>query len=415
MRYAEARPLSRPLPLRAAAFLAGFAILVVVAFADGGYFRDTWVWLTLALAFLVWIALVLRMTITLSRVDIAAVVALAAFAGWVAVSATWSLTPEESLIEGERALLYVAALLAFVVLVERSVLREHLAGVATAAVLVAVFALGDRLVRGQREPDPLQGTLLFEPLGYANALAIFVVLGLLVSLGLALTAHGRGDRAVWIAASIVLVPALIWTDSRAAWLALLVGLGVLAVSTRRALAVAAAAALGSLLAIAALRADAALGSRADYWRVALDQWEDNAWLGAGAGTFAQFWQREPFSETVLDAHSLYLESLAELGPVGLALLACALAIPLAAAVRARHNPLARIAAAAYVAFLFHAGLDWDWEMPAVALAGLLVAVAALAAYRDAALEITLGTRGRATIALAALAIAVLAVAGRLAY
>jgi hypothetical protein len=29
-----------------------------------------------------------------------------------------------------------------------------------------------------------------------------------------------------------------------------------------------------------------------------------------------------------------------------------------------------VATGAYVAFLFHIGVDWDWEMPAVTVAGL---------------------------------------------
>src|SRR6266542_4459338 len=40
-----------------------------------------------------------------------------------------------------------------------------------------------------------------------------------------------------------------------------------------------------------------------------------------------------------DAHSLYVETLAELGPIGLALLSAALVVPLVAAVRARRHPL----------------------------------------------------------------------------
>ncbi|HYT50946.1 MAG TPA: hypothetical protein VEL10_01935 [Gaiellaceae bacterium] len=42
---------------------------------------------------------------------------------------------------------------------------------------------------------------------------------------------------------------------------------------------------------------------------------------------------------VRDAHSLYVETLAELGPIGLALLSAALVVPLVAAVRARRHPL----------------------------------------------------------------------------
>jgi peptidoglycan/LPS O-acetylase OafA/YrhL len=39
------------------------------------------------------------------------------------------------------------------------------------------------------------------------------------------------------------------------------------------------------------------------------------------------------------------------------------------------------AAAGYVAFVLHAGIDWDWEMPATTLAGLFCGAALLAATR----------------------------------
>ena len=64
---------------------------------------------------------------------------------------------------------------------------------------------------------------------------------------------------------------------------------------------------------------------------------------------------------VKDAHNLYVETLAELGAVGLALLAVALAVPLAAAIVARHRLYAPFIFAAYVAYLVHAAADWGLE------------------------------------------------------
>jgi tetratricopeptide (TPR) repeat protein len=85
---------------------------------------------------------------------------------------------------------------------------------------------------------------------------------------------------------------------------------------------------------------------------------------------------------VRDAHSLYLEMLAEVGPIGLALLLVALLTPLVAAMRARRRPMTAIAAGAYVAFLVHAGIDWDWEIAAVTLPALLCGAALLIAARS---------------------------------
>src|SRR5204863_1288871 len=61
-------------------------------------------------------------------------------------------------------------------------------------------------------------------------------------------------------------------------------------------------------------------SRSEYWHVAWREVKDHPWLGGGAGSFQRFWLRHRrLGLPVLDAHSLYLETLAELGPVGLAL------------------------------------------------------------------------------------------------
>ena len=58
---------------------------------------------------------------------------------------------------------------------------------------------------------------------------------------------------------------------------------------------------------------------------------DEPLLGTGAGSFEAHWFRErSVAFHARDAHNLYLETLAELGPVGLALLLATLALPLLA-------------------------------------------------------------------------------------
>ncbi|MBX5475179.1 MAG: O-antigen ligase family protein, partial [Thermoleophilia bacterium] len=139
--------------------------------------------------------------------------------------------------------------------------------------------------------------------------------------------------------------------------------------------------LAAAIALAAVALGAAAGStqpRASYWRVAWrEQVAAHPLLGTGAGTFALYWARsglEPTRAGALDAHSLYLETIAELGPIGLVLVAAMLLLPLRGA-RRRLEPLTPAAAGAYAAFLVHAGVDWDWEMPAVVVAALACAAA----------------------------------------
>jgi O-antigen ligase len=113
-------------------------------------------------------------------------------------------------------------------------------------------------------------------------------------------------------------------------------------------------------------------NRYEYWRVAAREFADHPLIGGGASSFRVAWLRHrTINESVRDAHSLYLETAAELGLVGLA----ALAVFIAGIVGlARHAPKA--SAAALVVYAVHGGLDWDWEMPALTLVALLLAAAA---------------------------------------
>lgn len=111
--------------------------------------------------------------------------------------------------------------------------------------------------------------------------------------------------------------------------------------------------------------------RAQFWRVAWHEYQDHPWLGSGAGTFQSFWLATPnLKFPIHDAHGLYIQTLAELGPIGLALMLFVLLVPLAAAARARPSPYVAGAAGAYVAFFVHAGVDWDWQLGGVTLVAL---------------------------------------------
>ena len=316
----------------------------------------------------------------LTRPQLLVLGALATLTIWTALSAVWSPTPADSFLEAQRTLAYLAFVLAAVV-VAGSICSGVLAGTG----VVCAYALGQRLLEGPPDPpDPFEGTLLQEPLGYANGLGGLAAIGFAIAISrLVVERRLRPLHGALVCGFVV----TLWlTGSRGGWVAAAVGAAVaLALGlgrTRVAGIVAATAAVALAVALAlsgsSLADDVAepAGDRAWYWNVAWHEVVEAPLVGKGAGTFELAWlERLPIPQPVLDAHSLYLETLAELGLVGLALLGLALAPPLAAAFRGA-DPAA---AGGYVAFLLHAGVDWDWELPAVTVAGLACGAALLVA------------------------------------
>lgn len=153
--------------------------------------------------------------------------------------------------------------------------------------------------------------------------------------------------------------------------------------------------------------------RADLWRLAWDDYRNHPWGGSGAGSYERYFlAHQPDNLAfVHDAHGLYIETLAELGPVGLALLLCVLVAPLVAAVKARGHRLVPTAAGAYVAFLVHAAVDWDWELAAITLCALFCGAAILVAARTEASARAIPVAGRIGAIAAAVLAAVLAGGG----
>jgi hypothetical protein len=445
--------------------LGVFALVAALGFDEGGYPATAWGWSSVVL-FAVLATLLARRVSRPAPVALVFVGALGALAAWVALSILWSSHTSASVLEVERALLYVAAAAVFVLAGSGPVL---LAGVLGAATLLCGYGLWRWLLGDPEAPlsaDPQAAGRLSEPLGYANGVAILAAIGLLLAAGFAARASRAGAAAAATAPAPLLAATLYFTYGRGAWLALAVGLAVavavgpkrlqfaitaLAIAVPSTLAVLAAARLGTsaslagllpplcllsaavpfglrsvsrepprrartvfaglLIALPVLAAAALLvkvggpggaydafkaapatthaetsgrvfslsgSSRADYWSVAWRSYERNPLLGAGAGTYARTWLRDrPVPQPVTDAHSLYLETLAELGPVGLALLALALAAPFAT----RRNRWTPVALAPYAAFLAHAAQDWDWELPAVTVAAVACGAAPIAGQR----------------------------------
>jgi hypothetical protein len=109
-------------------------------------------------------------------------------------------------------------------------------------------------------------------------------------------------------------------------------------------------------------------SRYEYWTSAVDQYATEPLTGTGSGTFEYWWTRDrDSSDAVRDTHSLYFQTLGELGIVGLALLAAFLGIVLIGGVREVlrsrvRRPLLAAAFSGCLAFCVTAAFDWVWQI-----------------------------------------------------
>lgn len=126
--------------------------------------------------------------------------------------------------------------------------------------------------------------------------------------------------------------------------------------------------------------------RVALWTVALDEFKRHVVHGTGAGTYQRSWDLyRPNRTTTRDAHSLYAETLGELGIVGLALLLTTLItmlVAIARRCRGRDRSLYATIFAAICAWAVSAGFDWHWEMPAVTLWVFALGGAAIAGTRN---------------------------------
>jgi O-antigen ligase len=495
--------------------------LAGIAFDNGGYFPTAWSWGALVALTVIAAALVLGEAVRPSGLALASLGGLAGFAAWTWLALLWSDDRAATVLEGQRVLLYVAALAALVLLVRRSTAPVVLAATLVAIFLASGYGLLTRLLPERLGVfDPVAAYRLEEPLTYWNALGVFAGMGALLALGFAARGKTLAGKALAGATLPLLFSTIYFTFSRGSWVATAIGFTLaVAVDARRlqlllaALVLAPASALAVLLSShqdALTRTDAPLSAashdghrlavyllvlalasalvalglalaerlvvparqvrlafagalvlvavafflavfvryggpvtlvrkgydsftttsggtpvnlnkrlftfsgsyRSELWHAAWDDYRDHPVLGSGPGTYEQYWNaHRPIPHKVRDAHNLYLEVLAELGPIGLLLLLLALGTPLVAAVRARGHPLAPLALAAYVAFLVHASVDWDWEMTAVTLAAFACGGALLAAADRRDVPPLLSPRVRGAAVVVALTLAVVAFVG----
>jgi O-antigen ligase len=161
--------------------------------------------------------------------------------------------------------------------------------------------------------------------------------------------------------------------------------------------------------------------RLPLWEAALDIYRTQKLRGTGAGTYQQYYPRYRSEEAggyVVDAHSLYLQTLAENGLVGLLLIVVVvigMLAGLAARIRGPDRPLHAGIFAVVLAWAVHQGFDWDWQMPAVTLCVFMLAGLALARRPDGRAGLAGLPAGRTLTALGWLALAICPLLGALSY
>jgi hypothetical protein len=115
--------------------------------------------------------------------------------------------------------------------------------------------------------------------------------------------------------------------------------------------------------------------RWQFWSAAVSEFRAHPLNGGGAGSWEVWWLQHGSLPGVFTqyAHSLYLESLAELGLVGLLLIGGAVLVAVAGAVRSavalRSGEIAAVAACG-IAYFTAAAYDWVWQLAGIAVVGV---------------------------------------------
>jgi O-antigen ligase len=383
-----------------------------LCFRSGGFFHEPRA--TLAIAAWVAVALVVGLSpgavVPPTAAGRLAVAGLLGLAAWTALSLLWAPLADSAREDVWRLALYAAALpLAVAAFGKRPAARALEAALAGLALVVVGYGLLGEVGLLDLASSASADGRLDQPLSYWNAMGALAAVGIVLAARIAIDAtRGMALRGAAAVALLPLLAGIYLTYSRGALAAVALGLVVLALFTPEArplwaraghrwrLVVGWGAVLvlaGALVLVAVDRASppargataerfADIGSdRADYWRVAARSFAAAPLEGVGTAGFHVEWLRErDVAEGAVDAHSLYLETVAELGLVGLALLAAFVGGVAACARRLtfEDGALAAGPCAALAALALHAGIDWDWELPALTLVGLLLAGAVVA-------------------------------------
>lgn len=251
------RPIGLSVGAERAVVAVGAAVSVgALLAANGGFFPVSWSWATLALLWAAALGLTLRAVARPSALELVFAGALTSLVAWVFLSVVWTSDVTQTIFEGERSLVLLAATGAVLALAPRRPTGLLLGGVLTAIAGICLYALLTRLFPSRVGTfDPLAGYRLNTPVGYWNGLGITAVLGALLATGFALRAQRRGVAALAAASLLVLLPTLYFTYGRGAWLALGFGLvAALLLDPRRLELATGLIVLGSLPALAVLLA-----------------------------------------------------------------------------------------------------------------------------------------------------------------
>jgi O-antigen ligase len=128
--------------------------------------------------------------------------------------------------------------------------------------------------------------------------------------------------------------------------------------------------------------------RYQLWSSAVDAGANDPLTGTGPGTFEFWWtQDRPIDAYSRSAHSLYLNSLAEAGIIGLAIVLGFVFVPLGVGIarwrRAEaERPLYAGALAAAIVFAVAAGVDRTWDLAVLPVIFILLAAALTAPNRE---------------------------------
>lgn len=225
------RPFGRALALDlegdVSAALLGLAAVAPLAAVDGGWSPTSWGWSSLAFAGVAVVALLLRTSVAVGRLETALLAALSAFAVWTLLSAAWSDDAGSSVLSFARLLVYLTALAVAFAVVRQRTYPALLGGVWAASTLVCGYALATRLYPDRFDTNiGFAGNRLAAPVGYWNGLGLLAAVGLLLAVGFAVSARSRALRAVAGATLVPLSLSLYFTFSRGAWLVLVLGLVV---------------------------------------------------------------------------------------------------------------------------------------------------------------------------------------------